>query len=334
MRISNFNPHFDVRPSLITGDTADLYLHRTQRVLRNEGLNPPVVMDFAPSYPGTLCGTMEVKAILSKVAPEGARELWAVEEGDEVDVGEVCLSIRAAYSPFGLYETAICGVLASSTGWATVAKECVQEARGVPIVCVGAHSVHPSVAPVMDYAAVVGGCFTGSTVLGAKLAGTPPTSTVSGALIQIMGSANKAIEAFDRSVAPEVPRIAYVDPRGDVVAQTMEIAHLMKERLNAVRIARIPGARLVTAEIIKEVRKRLDEADYRHVEIVVSGEMSPARIKRLLDDSAPVDVFHDTGYIAAAKPIGFRANIRTISDKPVPQEQEPLPHNPRLVRLL
>jgi len=257
-----------------------------------------------------------------------------VEEGDEVDVGEVCLSIRAAYSPFGLYETAICGVLASSTGWATVAKECVQEARGVPIVCVGAHSVHPSVAPVMDYAAVVGGCFTGSTVLGAKLAGTPPTSTVSGALIQIMGSANKAIEAFDRSVAPEVPRIAYVDPRGDVVAQTMEIAHLMKERLNAVRIARIPGARLVTAEIIKEVRKRLDEADYRHVEIVVSGEMSPARIKRLLDDSAPVDVFHDTGYIAAAKPIGFRANIRTISDKPVPQEQEPLPHNPRLVRLL
>jgi len=334
MRISNFNPHFDVRPSLITGDTADLYLHRTQRVLRNEGLNPPVVMDFTPSSPGTLCGTMEVKAIMSKVAPEGARELWAVEEGDEVDVGEVCLSIRAAYSPFGLYETAICGVLASSTGWATVAKECVQEARGVPIVCVGAHSIHPSVAPVMDYAAVVGGCFTGSTVLGAKLAGTPSTATVSGALVQIMGSANNAIEAFDRSVAPEVPRIAYVDPRGDVVAQTMEIAHLMKERLNAVRIARIPGARLVTAEIIKEVRKRLDEADYRHVEIVVSGEMSPARIKRLLDDSAPVDVFHDTGYIAAAKPIGFRANIRTISDKPVPQEQEPLPHNPRLVRLL
>jgi nicotinate phosphoribosyltransferase len=334
MRISSFNPQFDVRPSLITGDTADLYLHRTQRVLRNEGLNPPVVMDFSPSYPGTLCGTMEVRAILSKVAPEGARELWAVDEGDDVDVDEVCLSIRAAYSPFGLYETAICGVLASSTGWATAARECVREARGVPIVSVGAHSVHPSVAPVMDYAAVVGGCFTGSTVLGTKLAGTPPTATVSGALIQIMGSANKAIEAFDRSVAPEVPRIAYVDPRGDVVAQTLEIADKMKERLNAVRIARIPGARLVTAEVIKELRKGLDGAGHRHVEIVVSGEMSPARIKRLLDEDAPVDVFHDTGYIAAAKPIGFKANIRTISDKPVPQEQEPPPHNPRLARLL
>jgi nicotinate phosphoribosyltransferase len=291
-------------------------------------------MDFAPSYPGTLCGTMEVKAILSKVAPEGARELWAVEEGDNVDVDEVCLSIRAAYSPFGLYETAICGVLASSTGWATVAQECVREAKGIPIVCVGAHSVHPSVAPVMDYAAVVGGCFTGSTVLGTKLAGTPPTATVSGALIQIMGSANKAIEAFDRSVAPDVPRIAYVDPRGDVIAQALEIADMMKERLNAVRIARSPGAKLVTAEVIKELRKRLDEADYQHVEIVVSGEMSPARIKRLLDDNAPINVFHDTGYIAAAKPIGFKANIRTISDKPVPQEQEPSPHNPRLVRLL
>lgn len=334
MRISGFNPHFDVRPSLITGDTADLYLHRTQRVLRNEGLNPKVVMDFSPTQPGVLCGTMEVRAILDKVAPEGAREMWAVDEGREVQVDEVCLSISTAYSPFGLYETAICGVLASSTGWATTARECVNAAGTVPVVSVGAHNVHPSVAPVMDYAAVVGGCLTGSTVLGTKLAGTPPIATVSGALVQIIGNANKAIDAFDRSVAPDVPRVAYVDPRGDVIAQTLEIAERMKEKLNAVRIARIPGARLVTAEIIKEIRTRLDELDCRHVEIVVSGEMAPSRIKKLLDESAPVNVFHDTGYIAAAKPIGFKANIRTISDKPIPQEQELAPHNPRLIRLL
>ena len=46
------NPSFEVRPSVITGDTADVYLHRTQRILRNEGLNPTVVMEFAAAADG------------------------------------------------------------------------------------------------------------------------------------------------------------------------------------------------------------------------------------------------------------------------------------------
>ena len=86
--------------------------------------------------------------------------------------------------------------------------------------------------------------------------------------------------------------------------------------------------------MIKEVRRSLDDAGYRHVEVVVSGEMSPSRIRELLDADAPVNIFHDTGYIASAKPIPFQPNIRTIRDKPVQQELESPPPNPRLVRLL
>ena len=59
-------PDFEVRPSLITGDTAEVYLHRTQRVLRNQGLNPVVVMEFSVTESGVLCGTREVKAVLEK----------------------------------------------------------------------------------------------------------------------------------------------------------------------------------------------------------------------------------------------------------------------------
>ena len=328
------HPNFEVRPSLITGDTADVYLHRTQRILRNEGLNPVVVMEFSVAKQAVLCGTMEVRALLERVTSEGNREVWAVEESEEVQDGEVCLSIHAPYSSFGLYETAICGVLAHATGWATAARELVQAAKGIPVISVGAHNVHPSVAPIMDYAAVVGGCESGSTVLGTKLAGSPPIATVSGALLQLMGEPGKAISAFDRSVAPDVPRVGYVDPRGDVVAQTMEVAQLMKDRLDAVRLARVPGGKPVPTETIKEVREQLDGMGYQHVEIVLSGELSLARIQGLVEAGAPINVFHDSSYIAAASPIPFRPNIRTISDRPVPQEGEPAPHNPRLMRLL
>ena len=328
------NPSFEVRPSVITGDTADVYLHRTQRILRNEGLNPLVTMEFACSRSAVLCGAMEVKAVLGKVTSEGNREVWAVEEGTEVEEGEICLQVKAPYSSFGLYETAICGILAHSTAWATAATEVVRAAENVPVICVGAHSVHPSVAPVMDYAAVVGGCASGSTVLGTRLANTQPIATVSGALVQLMGDAVKAIDAFDRAVAPDVARVAYVDPRKDVVAQSVAVARAMKDRLSAVRLARVPGGVSVQADIVREVRQRLDAVGAKKVMIVLSGRMSPERVRTLLDEGAPVDTFHDTGYIAAASPVPFWPNIRSISERPIPQETEPPPPNPRLLRIL
>jgi nicotinate phosphoribosyltransferase len=328
------NPNFEVRPAVITGDTADVYLHRTQRILRNEGLNPTVTMDFACGQDAVLCGAQEVKAVLAKVTSEGNREVWAVEEGSEVEEGEVCLQVKAPYTSFGLYETAICGILAHQTGWATAARELVRAAGSVPVVSVGAHNVHPSVAPVMDYAAVVGGCNTGSTVLGARLANTQPIATVSGVLVQILGDPIRAITAFDRVVAPDVQRVAYLDPRRDLEEQLVEVTRAMKDRLSAVRVARAPGAKPVDAEDIKRLRARLDELGARAVHIVLSGKMSAQRIHTLLEADAPVDVFHDTGYIASSAPISFWPNMRSISDRAVPQERELQEQNPRLLRLL
>ena len=328
------NPTFEVRPSVITGDTADVYLHRTQRILRNQGLNPTVSMQFSASRSAVLSGAQEVRALLSKVTSEGNRELWAVEEGSEVSQSEVCLEVNAPYSSFGLYETAICGILAHQTGWATAARDLVQTARGVPVVSLGAHNVHPTVAPVMDYAAVVGGCASGSTVLGAQLAGTAPVATVSGALVQLMGNAVQAMLAFDKAVAPDVQRVAYVDPRKDLVTQVEEVARASGASLTSVRVARTAGGTPVSAEDVQRVREKLDSMGAGKVGIVLSGRLTPERITQLLDEGAPVDVFHDVSYIASAAPVSFLPNIRTISDREAPQETEPLPPNPRLRRLL
>jgi nicotinic acid phosphoribosyltransferase len=186
----------------------------------------------------------------------------------------------------------------------------------------------------MDYAAVVGGCVSGSTVLGAQLAGTAPVATVSGALVQLMGTAVQAMLAFDKAVAPDVQRIAYVDPRKDLVTQVEQVARASGASLDSVRLARTAGGRPVAAEDVQQVREKLDSMGARKVSIVVSGRLAPERVSQLLDEGAPVDVFHDVSYIASAAPVSFLPNIRTISDREVPQETEPPPPNPRLRRLL
>ena len=325
---------FEVRPSLMTGDSAEVYLHRTQRVLRTEGLNPVVVMEFSAMAAGTLCGVEEVQTLLSRVMSEGNREVWSVPEGADVAQGEVCLTIRAPYSSFGLYETAITGIMAQATGWASAAKELVKAAGGVPVACVGAHNVHPSVAAVMDYAAVVGGCQSGSTSLGERLTGTQAVSSVSGAMLQIIGDPLRALQAFDRAMSADVPRVAYVDPRRDIAEQTAQLARLMRDKIAAVRLARAPGGRQVSAETITEVRRRLDALGCQAIKIVVSGDLTPDRITDLLEQGAPVDALHDSSYVARAHPIPFRPNIRSIDDRSVAQEVEPPPPNPRLVRVL
>ena len=93
------------RPVLV-GDTADIYLHRTLTILRQESINPNVVMEITPGLDCRFAGIGEVVQILSRVLPESGREVWSLPEGSEVEVGEVCLRIRAPYASFGLYETA------------------------------------------------------------------------------------------------------------------------------------------------------------------------------------------------------------------------------------
>ena len=56
--------------------------------------------------------------------------------------------MKARYRHFGLYETAILGILSQSTGWATAARRIVEAAAPIPVIGFGARHVHPSVADV------------------------------------------------------------------------------------------------------------------------------------------------------------------------------------------
>ena len=164
-------PDFEPSPEVLSGDTADVYFLRTREILEKENIDPVATMEVFGSRAGILCGIEEVKALLEKVLPVEDREVWALDEGETMSVKEVVLRITAPYQSYGIYETAIVGILAHGSGWATAARECVDVAQGKPLISFGARHVHPSVAGIMDYAAVVGGCTGCSSVSGARLAG-------------------------------------------------------------------------------------------------------------------------------------------------------------------
>ncbi|MEX0761089.1 MAG: nicotinate phosphoribosyltransferase [Dehalococcoidia bacterium] len=308
---------FEIARSVLVGDTADIYLHRTLTILRNEGINPEVVMEFTAERDGTFCGITEVKSLLGRVLPETGREVWALEEGASVSAGEVSLRVRAPYASFGLYETAICGTLASCTGWATAARECVEAGNGIPVVAFGARHVHPSIVGVMDYAAVVGRCASSSSLLGGRLTGLTPSGTMPHSLVLLVGDTVRAVQAFDRHMPPEVPRVALVDTFKDEAEESIEVAKALRERLRGVRLDTPRERGGVTPDLVHEVRARLDQAGYNHVDIFVSGGITPDRIREFVEAEAPVSVFAVGYHIAGAPPVSFTADIKEIDGRNV-----------------
>lgn len=310
-------PEFQPSEAVLSGETADIYFARTIEILRHEGLDPMATMEVFSSRAGMLCGIEEAKALLDRVLPKDRREVWALDEGESIDDKEVVLRITAPYQSYGLYETALCGILSHCSGWATAARECVAAARGIPIISFGARHVHPSVAGILDYSAIVGGCVGCSSAAGARLTGVEPSGTMPHALIIVMGDTVRATVAFDKYMPSEVPRISLVDTFKDEAEESLRVAEALGEKLNSVRLD-TPGERGgVTVDLVKEVRVRLDLAGYNKVQIFVTGGLDPERITYFLDNGAPVDGFGVGSYISSARPIDFTADLHEIEGKPI-----------------
>ncbi|MGC8634111.1 MAG: nicotinate phosphoribosyltransferase [Candidatus Limnocylindrales bacterium] len=310
------------RPSraVLEGDSADVYFYHAQQVLEREGINPVVVMEVFSRQSGVLCGIDEAKTMLAHAlqrADPGEVTLEALSDGDLFGDREIVLRIRARYRLFGLYETAILGMMAQSTGWATAARRCVEAAAPQPVISFGARHVHPDISDTLDYAAVVGGCVGASTPAGARLAGLRPTGTMPHALVLMFGDTVRAAEAFDRDLPPEVPRIVLVDTFKDEAEEALRVADALGDRLYGIRLDTPSERGRVTADLVTEVRARLDQAGYRHVKIIVSGGLNPDRIAYFRERGAPVDSFAVGSYISGASPIEFTGDLKEISGQPI-----------------
>ena len=327
---------FEPSKEVLSGDTADIYFARTIEILKKEGLNPVVTMEVFASRAGILCGIEEAKALLSRAVSSVKGEVWALGEGETMDRKEVVLRITAPYQSYGLYETAICGTLAHCSGWATAARECVDAAGVIPVISFGARHVHPSVAGIIDYSAVIGGCRGCSSIVGAKLAGIEPTGTIPHALILVMGDTVTATLAFDKHMPPGVPRVSLVDTFKDEAEESLRVAQALDKSLDSVRLDTPHERGGVTIGLVREVRARLDIAGFNKVKIFVSGGFNTERIRQFVEQKAPVDGFGVGSYITSASPIDFTADIHEIEGKPIAKRGR-IPGktaNPRLKRIM
>lgn len=321
--------HSATHEEIASGATTDIYFVRTYEILRHLGrAETRVTAEIFASRAGVLAGVEECLNLLRSKQVE----VWSLGEGESFAEKEVIMRIEGAYGDFGLYETAILGILASASAWATAARECYEAAGGKPFLCFGARHVHPAVAPVMERAAVIGGASGASCVLAAKLLGREPTGTMPHAMVIIAGDTVTAAEAYHRVMPPEAPRIVLVDTFKDEAEESLRVAGVLKEALAGIRLDTPAERGGVTPALVREVRARLDQAGYPGVKIFVSGGVTPERIPLL--SAAGADAFGIGSYISSARPIDMTMDIKEVEGRPVAKRGR-IPGktpNPRLQR--
>lgn len=297
---------------ILSGQTADVYFVNTQVVLQHlELARTQVTCEVFSRRNGIFAGLSEVVHLLES----SGVELWSVPEGEAFEATDVLLRIRGSYGDFGRHETALLGILASSCGWATAAREAKAAAGGKRVVCFGARHIHPAVAPVMEQAAVIGGTDGTSTILGAKLAGLEPSGTMPHALMLLVGDTVRAARAFNEIMPDSVPRVVLVDTFKDEVEEALRVAQALGSQLAGIRLDTPSERGGVTPGLLRELRARLDLAGFSHVKLFVSGGLTPQRIVELA--AAGADAFGVGSYISGATPIDMTMDIKDIEDQPV-----------------
>ncbi len=294
------------------GLTSDIYFVRTRDLLGSIQLADTVVTaDIFSSGPGILAGVDETLYLLRN----SDLEIWALSEGDSIDSKEVVLRIKGRYGDFGIYETALLGILSSSSGWATAARKCKEAAGNRKVISYGARHLHPAVAPVMERAAVIGGADDCSCILGALLMGRAPVGTVPHAAFLIVGDTVELARAYDEFVPQDAPRIILVDTFKDEAEEALRVATALGEKLSGIRLD-TPGERGgVTPGLVREVRARLDQAGFNHVQIIVSGGLDVERIVLLAEAGA--DIFGVGSYISRAPAIDMTMDLKEVNGKAI-----------------
>lgn len=270
----------------------------------------PVTAEIFSNRAGVLAGIEEALAILRGHAVA----VDALPEGSRVEAKTVVMRIRGPYREFGLFETAILGVLASSSGWATAAAEAVAAAAPVPVHSFGARHVHPAVAPVLDRAALIGGCAGASSILGARQAGQIPSGTMPHALLLMVGDTVPAARAYDAAMPADAPRVVLVDTFRDEAEEAIRVAVALDGKLDAIRLDTPKERGGVTPDLVREIRARLALAGYPDVGIFVSGGLTPERITVLKEAGATG--FGVGSYIAAAPPLDFTMDLKEVAGEP------------------
>ena len=103
----------------------------------------------------------------------------------------------------------------------------------------------------------------------------------------------------------------------DESEDALNVAQILKEELRGIRINTPDSRGGLKVGLVKEIRKRLDLANYKHVEIMVGDNLTPAKISEFVKADAPVSLFAIGSYVAAAPSNPYSFDIKEIDGFPV-----------------
>ena len=316
---------------ILSGYTTDIYFIKTKEILEAMNLEDTVVsVDIFSRAAGIMAGLDECLGVLKGLDIE----VFALEEGTSFEEKDTIMKITGKYLDFGIFETVLLGILASSCGWASAARNVRNVIPDKKFTCFGARHVHPAVAPVMERAAILGGADSASCILGAKIAGLEPRGTLPHAVFLIVGDTVEVAKVYDREMPKDEARIVLVDTFKDECEETLRVAEALGDKLTGIRLD-TPGERGgVTPGLVKELRARLNQAGFENVKILVSGGLTPDRIALLAEAGA--DSFGVGSYISGAPAIDMTMDIKVLNGKPIAKRGR-IPgsiDNPKMIKVM
>lgn len=258
----------------------------------------------------------------------------ALYEGDDVDPLEPVLTIEGPYRLFAHLETVYLGVLARRTLVGTNVRKVCEAARGKPVMFFPARHDHWTVQTGDGYAAHHAGAIGVSTDAQASWWGGQGMGTVPHAMIAAFGGSTvDAAVAFAREYGKETDVSVLVDFDNDCARTSVAVA-------DALHHCHLPlwGVRLDTSgtlvdaglireglgqykptgvcpELVRLVRRELDDHGYPEVKIVVSGGFTPDKVTTFEEARVPVDSY-GVGSSLLRGENDFTADIVRVDGKP------------------
>jgi nicotinate phosphoribosyltransferase len=298
------------------GKVTDVYFERASEVIKKSGLDKvSVAMEahaysLPAGYEWAILGGIEEMAYILDGKPI---DVYAMEEGTIFRMMEPIVRLEGNYASFGQMESSVLGILRHSTSIATKAARCKLAAGDKTLLFFGIRCVHPTIAPMVDRSAFIGGCDAVSNVLGAKMMGEKPVGTMPHAMIITFGDQVKAWKAFDELMPPEVPRITLCDTWFDERVEALLAAESLGDRLYGVRLDTPSSRRGNMRKIVMETKWTLKLLGHENVKIFVSGGVDEADIKELMD---LVDGFGVGTSIAFPPSVDIALDIVEVNGQP------------------
>jgi len=321
-------PHKDLEDRLFwlasekeirNAETTDAYFLHTKKVLQKNRIDTRVVMEvYARDVPyagnwGLLSGVQEAAKLLEGLPVN----VWSFDEGSVFvadgasAIYEPLMVIEGRYSDFVEYENPLLGLLSSSTSVSSRAARFRVAAESKLLLSFGTRRVHPALAAMVERACYLAGFDGVSNVLGARLLGVEPSGTMPHALVQVIGSQEKAWRLFDETIPKGIPRVALVDTFWDEKAESIKAFEVLGPKLWGVRLDTPASRRGDFLKIAQEVRWELDIRGGKKVKIIASGRLDEEAIARL----NPVVDGYGVGTAVAYPPvIDLSAKIVEVKD--------------------